>query len=277
MSVNYDRKQKTGNGREKTGCILFLIFLVIISVGSCGCIKLMQQSAVSSNTQNPEALNPDPVKTVVIAGPETPAQKNPPAQPTLSVSAATPDLVTDAAPILPQDPYLIQHATLINATPLTNRHVRKAEFTRTYVLRGNATGLVVNATVLEGPLWIHFNVKPLYDCLEDPESCRGELTKPVNRPYFTLIVRDNQTRQIVAEDGYGREFSSQKDNRTVKIYGEGRYHLTLTGNSVDVTLSVATGAAPPVPDTQIPSASPAPAQTLSPEYLRYLRQSGGAG
>jgi hypothetical protein len=148
--------------------------------------------------------------------------------------------------------------------------VQYAEFTRTYVLRGNATGLVINATTMKGPLWIHFDVKPLYDCLEKPESCRGEPGQSISRPYFTLTVRDNQTREIVAEDGYGGVFSSQKENRTIKIYKEGQYHLTLTGNSINVTLSVATGAAPSINDTQ--SAGPAATAALSQEYQRYLRQ-----
>lgn len=276
MSIHYECKQKSGSVQEKAGCILFLIFLVIISVSTSGCIKLIQQSTGSNNIHTQEELYPDPVRTVAPASSINPAPKNLPPQPTLSVTPTTPGLVTDAAPILPADPYPIQHATQINETPRTNHHVRYAEFTRTYVLRGNATGLVVNATELEGPLWISFYVKPLYDCLENPESCRGEPGKSISRPYFTLTVRDNRTREIVAEDGYGREYSSQRDNRTIKIYGEGQYHLTLTGNSIDVTLAVATRAAPPAPETQSSTTSPSPARTLPPEYLRYLRESGGA-
>lgn len=276
MSIIFTWNKKAGSGREKAGCFLFLIFLVFISAGSCGCIKIMQQSVESNDIQTTEVLHTSPVRSIAPEPSINAVQKSLLSNPTLPVTATTPGLVTEAAPILPPDPYPLLHGTQINETSQTNRHLRYAEFTRTYVLRGNATGLVVNATALKEPLWIWFDVKPLYDCLEDPESCRGELAKPVNRPYFTLTVRDNQTRAIIAEDGYGREFSSQKDNRTVKIYGEGRYHLTLTGNSVDVTLSVATGAAPPVQDIQFLSASPAPIKTMSPEYLRYLRQSGGA-
>lgn len=275
MSLYYERKQKTGSVREKAGSILFLTFLVIISVSASGCIKLMQQSPGSNNIQTQEVLYPDPVRTVVPASSINPAQKNLPPQPTLPVTPTISGLITDAAPILPPDLYPILHGTQINETRGTNRQVRYAEFTRTYVLRANATGLVVNATELEGPLEIRFEVKPLYDCLENPDSCRGELGKSINRPYFILTVRDNRTREIVAEDGYGREYSSQKDNRTIKIYGEGQYHLTLTGNSVDVTLAVATGAAPPSPETQSSTTSPTPGRTLSPEYLRYLRESGG--
>ncbi|GAB6285800.1 MAG: hypothetical protein STSR0009_20010 [Methanoregula sp.] len=184
-----------------------------------------------------------------------------------SIAPASPDIVTEALPELTPDPYPLQHATRITTTAEPDRYVRTAEFRKTYILRGNSTGLIVNATVLKGPLWISFDVRPLYDCLDNPESCRGNVKKTVSRPYFTLTVRDNRTRTIVAEDGYGREYSSQKDNRIIRIYREGWYHLTLTGNSVDVTLAIATGAAPPT--------GPAPTKTLSPEYLRYLRQSGG--
>ena len=35
---------------------------------------------------------------------------------------------------------------------------------------------------------------------------------PVNRPYMTITVLDNQTQQIVAEDGYAREYSSDTGN-----------------------------------------------------------------
>jgi len=272
VSAHYKSRQNVKDGRKKTGRVILLIFLVFISVGSCGCIKLMQQSEGSKLTQTMTTPQPDPVRTIAPVASIAPEQKISPATP--SIPATTPDLVTDAAPILPLDPYLTQHATQINETPLTNHYMRNAEFTRTYILRGNSTGLVVNATVLKGPLWISFDVKPLFDCLDDPESCRGSGTKTINPPYFTLTVRDNQTRVIVAEDGYGREYSSQKDNRTINLYDEGRYHLTLTGNSVDVTLSVATGAAPLV--TDLPSADPAPTKTLSPEYLRYLKQTGRA-
>ena len=301
MPINSKHNQKTGNDREKAGCILFLIFLVFISVGSCGCIKLMQQSTGSNSNQTMEALNPDPVKTVAPADPITPLQKNSLTEPTLAVTSIQSNLVTDAAPILPPDPYPPLHGTRINGTPENNRLTRSAEFTRTYTLRGNATGMIVN--VVKAPLILSFVVNPLYDCLENPESCRGNLAASVNRPWMTITVRDNQTHEIVAEDGYGRIYSSdtgsydysksitstdphstEHSSTTVKVttiprhialYKEGAYHVTLTGAYLDVTLSVVTGASPFVSDTQSPSASPTPAQTLSPEYLRYLSESGG--
>ena len=123
-----------------------------------------------------------------------------------------------------------------------------AKFRQSYALRGNSTGLTVNATALESPLTICFKVKPLYDCIKNPDSCRGKTDtgkstnlQSISLPYFTLTIRNDQTRELITEDGYGGIYSSQITNRTISIYNEGRYHLTLSGNSVDVTLSVGTG------------------------------------
>ena len=138
------------------------------------------------------------------------------------------------------DPYPVQHGTRINQTAPGPAFYPPA-FTRTYTLRGNAVGLEVD--VAEGPLLIYFDIDPMYDCLNDPESCRGTVLVPVNRPYCTITITDNQTHQIVAEDGYAQEYSSQKTNRTIEIFAGGQYRITVTGNSLDITLSVADGSA----------------------------------
>jgi hypothetical protein len=272
MSTQYKSKQKAGSTRKKNLVYFFLVFLVLILVFASGCLKLMQQSTGNNTRQPSDAL--DPIKTVDTTVSIIAVQKNSPSKPTLSVPPAQSCLVTDASPILPPDLYPIQHGARINATPENNLLNRLPEFTRTYTLNGNATGMIVN--VVKGPLIISFDVNPLYDCLENPDSCRGNLATSVNRPWMTITVRDNQTRGIVAEDGYAREYSSQQNNRTIKIFGDGQYHITLTGAYLDVTLSIITGASPSAPGTQPLSANPAPTRTLSPEYLHYLRQSGSA-
>jgi hypothetical protein len=148
----------------------------------------------------------------------------------------------DAAPILTPDPYPLLHATRINQTSENNSISRTAEFTKTYTPRGESVGLLVNVT--QAPLVISFDVNPMYDCVDDPDSCKGDLLNPKVQPFFSITVRDNQTREIVAEDGYGRIYSSQKTDREIKIFSTGQYHLTLTGNQLDVTLSITTGASP---------------------------------
>jgi hypothetical protein len=277
MTGEYHQHQCSGkNSRIRwLGCAIIFLLLLTAAVLP-GCLKIMKQTAagqepdgVSQNhTASPAAvsIHPGIPSTIQIHD--------------QGMSSSSPDLISSALPELTPDPYPVQHATQINASNEPLRHVRLAEFQQTYVLRGNSTGLVVNATTLKGPLWIWFEVKPLYDCIEDPQSCRGKTEKDtsanprsISLPYLTITVRDNQTREIVAEDGYGRIYSSQTTNRTIQIYREGRYHLTLTGDSVDVILAVATGAAPVLNETQ-QAAGSSQAKTLSPEILRRIR--GGA-
>lgn len=282
------------NPRKRLLACAIVLLLFLTAAVLPGCLRIIQHPPVQENvTRN--TLTPSQTARQDPGGSPAATQEIPPGmseemyqrmiasrgQASQSPSASVPavanptslDLVTSALPELTPDPYPGQHAVQINASDGSLRQVRLAEFRQTYTLRGNSTGLVVNATTLKGPLWIWFEVKPLYDCIENPDSCRGKTGKSISLPYLTITVRDNQTREIVAEDGYGRIYSSQTTNRTIKIYREGRYHLTLTGDSVDVTLAVATGAAPVLNETQ-QAAGSSPTKTLPPEILRQIR--GGA-
>jgi hypothetical protein len=186
--------------------------------------------------------------------------------PITEMTPAKSEVVTEVTPFLTPDPYPIIHGTRINSTPLDNPLDRNPEFEKTYTLGGNAVGLMVN--VAEGPLYIVYAVTPKYDCMESPESCRGNLAASVNRPFMTITVRDNYTHEIVAEDGYGREFSSDTGNyqftitstdpatgettttttspgpRYIEIYKEGVYQVTIEGNYLDVDMKILTGASP---------------------------------
>jgi len=254
--VNQEKDRKTNQWKERTQIIILLLIICLSTVP--GCIKLMQQGSPGAIPENGNIT----AQTTQQEIPGNSVSTQPPVQ--------TTDIFTEALPELTPDPYPAQHALAFNAMTDPARYVRAPEFKKTYVLRGNSTGLVVNATSLKGPLWISFDIKPLYDCLNDPDSCKGTLGKSISRPYFALTVRDNETRAIVAEDGYGREFSSQKENRTMKIYHEGRYHLTLTGESVDVTLYIATGNAPAQSATQASAASSAQESDIPPELREML-------
>ena len=80
-------------------------------------------------------------------------------------------------------------------------------------MAAHAVGLEVNVT--EGPFLIYFTINPKYDCLNDPDSCRGTVLVPVNRPYCTITVTDNQTHQIVAEDGYAPGVQFAETDRSI--------------------------------------------------------------
>jgi len=278
---------------------MVVVLILFLTAWEPGCLKIINQQMGAGKMQDSDTItNVSPGKTDRSAASSpsglakvspSPVQNLPPwmarygngtgaagsvrtpalATP-LSSSPSSPDLVAPALPELPPDPYPVQHAIQAHISPEPLHRVRIAEFRQTYVLRGNSTGLVVNATALKGPLWIYFDVEPLYDCIENAESCRGDEKKTISRPYFTLTVRDNRTRETIAEDGYGGIYSSQKTNRTIQIYREGWYHLTLSGNSVDVTLAIATGAAPVVNTTQ-QAAGASQAKNLPPELLRRIR------
>jgi hypothetical protein len=185
--------------------------------------------------------------------------------PVVVMTPSKSDIVTVVAPILTPDPYPILHAARINDSPQYNPLDRTVEFEKNYHMTGYATGLLVN--VAEGPLYIMYEVSPEFDCLKDPDTCRGTTLAPVTRPYMKMTVRDNQTLDIVAEDGYAREFSSDTGKyefsvtttnadgstettttspgpRYIAIYKEGVYHVTIEGNYLDLKVKILTGAMP---------------------------------
>ncbi len=214
--------------------VLFTILLACL-VCSSGCIKLVQKSSAADPGSDP---GPDAGLTNAdLLYQQAPVQPEPPVPGT----SDTASFVTDSAPVIPEDPYPQLHAVRLNITPEALREERIPEFTRTYTLAANATGLLVR--VDRAPLILTYNVMPQNNCLTNPASCRGSLGHPVQRPHFTITVRDNKTKEIVLEDGYGRKFSSGT-NRTLKIYSEGMYHITLSGEFLDIRLGIATGASP---------------------------------
>lgn len=272
---------------KSLGRLIFSLTLLLLLISSAGCVKVIQKSIDTSAPAGSET--PVPADTLVerqnIAASAPDPSSGSAALPKITPSRS--NITVDVAPILTPDPYPIIHGTRINETPWYDFRYRQPEFTKKYRLDGNATGLLVN--VVEGPLYIVFVVTPQQDCLVSPSSCRGTMKSPVTRPSLKITVRDNQTYEIVAEDGFGREFSSDTGNyqfiitsknadgstttttstpgpRYITIYKEGVYHLTIEGNNLDVDLSIITGSSPDPLDVSLgsrrgqttPSATPLP-------------------
>jgi len=240
--------------------MMLLAVLIGISIVSAGCIKNAQHLVDGGGAE--ELTAPEASGTgVPNVAPPTPT--------TVPVPVLTPaksNIVTEVSPILTPNPYVIQHAARINSTPQYNFLYRQPEFSKTYTLTGNAYGLLVN--VVQGPLFIRYTIEPKYDCLKDPDTCRGTVLVPVNRPYMTITVRDNQTQQIVAQDGYAREYSSDIGHyhftgtvtsddssetqpydsypgpRYIPVYKEGQFQITIEGNYLDTTVAIITGTSP---------------------------------
>jgi len=253
-----------------------ILMLLVATTVSSGCVKMLQGS-----TEDPaHAGDGSPIRTTDMIGTSSLGSTPDPVQqsPLVGITPAKSEAVTEVAPFLTPDPYPVLHAARINDTPRYNRLDRGVEFEKTYHLGGNAIGLQVN--VAEGPLYVVFEVTPEYDCLASPDSCRGSMTSPVNRPYMTITVRDNQTHEIVAQDGYAREFSSDTGNfkfsitstdedgtttststtsgpRYIAVYKEGVFHITIEGNYLDVNVKILTGAMPSKLDSETGSGSTA--------------------
>lgn len=247
--------------------ILVIIFCICL-VFTGGCIKKVQ------DTIEPPSATPE-----IPAPSSSPTTPVPAATIVPEISVVEPEpvltaVVQEADPVLTPDPYPVIHGTQFNQTLTTNPIINGPyEFEKKYTLTGNAVGLTVNVT--KGPLYIIYDVTPKNDCLKDPTSCRGDKTRSINRPYLTITVRDNITREIIAEDGYGREFSSDTGKATysntgkntadsllssasyeevtttstpgpryIKIYRDGVFHITLEGSFLDVDMRIKTGATP---------------------------------
>lgn len=217
--------------------VLICLFL-IATASSCGCIKVVERS-IASQTAAGDAT---PMATSDRTAPAITGMAGQP-----PVAMATPPVVAAANPILIDDPYKTLHATRINRTEDNRSVVRTPVYENSYILRGNAYGLIVNAT--KGPLIVTYDVTPVYDCLDKPDTCRGTMQVSVNRPYCIITVRDNESRAILAQDGYAREYSSQKSDRTITIFKDGQFHITLEGNYLTVKLSIVTGDSPIKKDT----------------------------
>jgi hypothetical protein len=252
-----------GNFTRARGFSLIVLVVLIAMVSSSGCIKAVQNTIggemIAGNTSPPAVSYPGLLQSTSDA--------HPAAAPTPEQST----VITEVSPVLTPNPYVIQHGVRINATPQYSFLYRQPEFTKTYTLSGNGNAVGLQVNVVKGPLFIKFTVDPQYDCLQDPESCRGTVNVPVNRPWMTITVRDNQTGEIVAEDGYGGQFSSDTGKyqfsnsgnlstsingvqtftsvsipgpRYIAIYREGQFQITAEGSYLDVTISVITGTAP---------------------------------
>lgn len=269
----------------------FLVLLLAALAISGGCIRMVQNGIDAQGTPGdslPESMNTD--ASSAISGALVPSAA-PSGMGTVPAGSG-PASVIEVDPEVTPDPYPVMHGTRFNDTwNFSHLGGPGYVFEKTYDLRSNATGLLVNVT--KGPLYILYEVTPQNDCLKTPDSCRGDMTKPVNRPYLTITVRDNATREIVARDGYGREYSSDTglytfeltgENadgilssggsdgtntiypvpRSIKIYREGVFRITFEGDFLSVDVKIRTGAEPLKSESAIPDTPSPPAEEEHP-------------
>jgi hypothetical protein len=154
------------------------------------------------------------------------AQQSSQASQTVSASTTVNSTAQAAAPIVPEDPYAhnLSHS---RPPPLETPAGLVAIFSRSYTMEyDTAEGIEVD--VDKGPLVIDFSVAPdrsdyaSYEC------------------YVEITVRDAETLEIVQQNGYGREYS-EETKKSIEIFDEGKYHITLIGTRMKVNVLISVG------------------------------------
>ena len=242
---------------------LGIVFFVVLFMGSAGCVKQVQ-TAISGDSI-PEAASPVSVPSETIAPPGGISENTMPAPAPVTVTP-TPlprfrvDDV-DPYPYITPDPYRLPYRDFSNLTGnVSENKGRTPQFSRTVVLRSNATAFQVNVT--RGPFVIDLTFKPLFEIpdqtgdtgssypskdKEDSEETSdsggssGGLSGSKSFVYSNaeVLFINTHTNETVAAEGYGGIYSSGTE-KTVRIYKEGPYIIVLTGNFIDVNIAITT-------------------------------------
>jgi hypothetical protein len=179
-----------------------------------GCIEIgdEEQGVQVPGTPSPaspagDLYLPSPVTTQVPASTETPVGSAIPADPVPAVSG-----------IIPSDrAYVPETSPLLRPNEMPTATFFSASYSQVYTNEG------LMVSVERAPFVIEFWTRPY-----------------TNNPHFSFVgitVRDPQTGEVIAEDGFGRKYSSEPYKRMI-ILGSGQFHVTIHGmrTAVDVRL-----------------------------------------
>jgi hypothetical protein len=220
---------------------LALVLVIVVVLTACGCVEFL---GADDGTENGVQVTTTPLKSP--SGSSTTPKATPPAeippgmdeelwwelygdQPLVTVAITPPpdmeSYVVSAEPIVDEETVpsgLVSQGMPANdgsslpfAYPIYQGY---------YFMRYDNAGLA--ASIAEAPLVIDYKVNALND-----------------NPYYAFLVitvRDADTLEVVAQEGYGRVYSVQEEKQII-IRAPGNYHINLYGNLVDVDLTVSAG------------------------------------
>ncbi len=247
-------KNKLVNNRGFSGFISFsvaiVLILILLSI-SCGCIEMGEVSGSQTALQQDSAVHSyDTPGYQPVARASTPEIAQTGGSHTVnhsdqSISEAAKGVATYTDPIPPSIASNVTRRDLDQTEDLFPRHLAYPVvpfFQETYSLSWN--NIAILARPSSPPFIIDFTVEA---DSENPYDARVLLT-----------VRDNATHEVIAEDGYNGEYSSDPEKRIV-IRREGDYHVNLYGYRAYVDLSLKEG----VPEQQV-----IPDETIVPVSVR---------
>ena len=97
------------------------------------------------------------------------------------------------------------------------------------------------------PLVIDYQVTPMnstdvkeldYKIMATEHHDNVTINRPYEQSWFSIIVRDNETGTIVAEDGYGKSYPQESSPKDLTVYKAGTYRFEFTGSHAQVNLTM---------------------------------------
>ncbi len=235
-------KNKPEENRGLSGFTSFsvatVLILILLSM-FCGCIEMREvsgsQNALQQDSapQSHDTMSNQPATRVSSPGSEQIAGSHTVNVPDQSISGVSKGFAAYTDPIPPSIASTVTRRDLDQPEDLFPRPLAYPVvpfFHETYSLSWNNIALLARPS--SPPFIIDFTVEA---DSENPYDARVLLT-----------VRDNATHEVIAEDGYNGEYSSEPEKRIV-IRREGDYHINLYGYKAAVDLSLKEG----IPEEQV--------------------------
>lgn len=227
-----------------------LLLLILLAVASSGCIKTTQSLLNSGNTDiEDETIGGyDPAFSDNTRIPDV--QVTPDASQTITPTGTFVVDEVSAYPYMTPDPYRLPYREMPNFSAQKPLRVTKIpQYEKSFVLRSNSTAVRFNAT--DVPIVIDMTFKPLWDNPDHTGGTRGESDDEgvqstgvsVNSfvfPSAVISVYPEGSTAAVAREGFGKEYSADSE-KSMTLYREGSYVITLYGEFIDIELDITMG------------------------------------
>lgn len=241
--------------------ILCMLLLVTLSSGCINMLLSKDPSLEQTGDAGSSSLMTNPVESSVSQGLVT-------STPSSVVSrTAVPAVVDEVSPhpYVTPDPYRLpyrDHGNWTTGEPV--RVLKNPEFSKKYVLRSNSTAVRVN--VSQAPLVIDLTFNPQWTSpdhtgigggvAEDGSVSTGTSVNSFVYSKAVVTVHHEGSSAVVEQDGFGDGFSTALEKK-ITIYREGTYVILLTGDFMDISMAITTGAG-----AEKPLASPVSAGSI---------------
>lgn len=193
--------------------------------------EVSQSNPVSKATQTPVIISPTTVSTPVIIS-STP----------VPIPAAPKSYIT-IEPVPVASPPQLQDITQDLPVPST------IDYFTVYSMNNQETVTTlpyVSFTLINPPLVIEYDVTPFnitevkdvdYKILSTVYHEKLTLNRPYEQSWFRVIARDRDTGKVVAENGYGIQYSQETHGKIV-VYKGGNYRFEFSGQFTRVSLTM---------------------------------------